>query len=278
MHARRAPSDDRSAAEVRLMALGGRRLRVADWHPGPAHAADGQPPLLLLSGLGMNLEMIEPVVNAMPGRRVISVDMPGIGGSPDPVLPYTIPMMGLSLALMLDQLGVDVVDIAGMSWGGALAQQFTFQHRARVRKLALIATGAGAAMLPGNPLLLRELVDPTQWTRKQPLRRTLAMLYGGGSHEPVSLNAATPPTPWGWTCQLSAFALWTSLPFLPLLDLPVLVMADDDDQIVPPANSQILAAAIPGARMVTFHQGGHLFLLAQTDRFVAELEAFLDET
>lgn len=275
MLARRSPDDRRTPAETRQVALGGRRLMVADWPATAANAPDSIP-LLFLAGIGMNFEMIEPVVQAMPGRRVISLDMPGIGGSPDAVLPYTIPAMALILALLLDELGIETVDVAGMSWGGALAQQFAFQHRARVRKLALVATGAGATMLPGNPVMLRELLDPTQWTRERPLRRTLAMLYGGGSHEPVSLNAAKPPTPWGWTCQLSAFALWSSLPFLPLLDLPVLVMADDDDQIIPPANSQVLANLIPRARLVTFHQGGHLFLLAQTARFVAELESFLD--
>lgn len=261
-----------------MMSVGGRRLRVADWRgPDWDDGPDAPPPLLFLAGIGMNLEMLEPVVRALPDRRVISFDAPGIGGSPDALLPYTFPALALTTGLLLDRLGISQVDLAGFSWGGALAQQFAFQSKARVRRLVLAATGAGATMLPGNLSILNELLDPFQFTSARPLKKTLAMLYGGGAHDPVSLNAAKPPTPWGWTCQLGAFAAWTSLPFLPLLDVPTLVMADDDDQIVPPANAETLHNLLPDSRLERFKGGGHLFLLTRKDAFVATLRAFLDE-
>ena len=259
-----------------MMSVAGRRLRVADWKGAAWRDAPDSPPLVLFTGLGMNLEMIEPVVRALPERRVISFDAPGIGKSPDAFLPYSIPGLALSTGLLLDRLGVDKIDLAGFSWGGALAQQFAFQNRARVRKLVLAATSAGAAMLPGNPSILTELVDPFQVTSSRPLKKTLAMLYGGGAHDPVSLNAATPPTPWGWACQLGAYAAWTSVPFLPLLDLPALVMTDDDDQIVPAANAELLHALLPDSRLVRFSGGGHLFMLTRRSEFVAALREFLD--
>ena len=260
-----------------MMAIAGRRLRVADWKgPDWRNGPGAPPPLVLFTGLGMNLEMIEPVVRALPERRVISFDAPGIGKSPDAFLPYTIPGLALATGLLLDRLGVDRVDMAGFSWGGALAQQFAFQNRARVRKLVLAATSAGAAMLPGNPTLMNELMDPFQFTSLRPLKKTLAMLYGGGAHDPVSLNAALPPTPWGWSCQLSSFAMWSSIAFLPLLDLPTLVLTDEDDQIVPPANAEMLHSLLPNSRLVRFSGGGHLFMLTRRREFVAELRTFLD--
>lgn len=260
------------------IAVGGRRLRVADWRgPEWRDAPDAPLPLLFLAGIGMNLEMLEPVVRALPERRVIGFDAPGIGKSPDALLPYTFPALALTTGLLLDRLGIDRVDLAGFSWGGALAQQFAFQSKARVRRLVLAATGAGATMLPGNLSILNELLDPFQFTSARPLKKTLAMLYGGGAHDPVSLNAATPPTPWGWTCQLGAFAAWTSLPLLPLIDLPTLVMADADDQIVPPANAETLHSLLPDSRLQRFSGGGHLFLLTRQAEFVAALRAFLDE-
>ncbi|WP_295638344.1 alpha/beta hydrolase [Novosphingobium sp.] len=260
-----------------MMTVAGRRLRVADWKGPDWHdTPDAPPPLVLFTGLGMNLEMIEPVVRALPERRVISFDAPGIGKSPDAFLPYTIPGLALTTGLLLDRLGVDKIDLAGFSWGGALAQQFAFQNQARVRKLVLAATSAGAAMLPGSPTIMTELMDPFQFTSARPLRKTLAMLYGGGAHDPVSLNAALPPTPWGWTCQLGAYAAWTSLPFLPLLDLPTLVMTDDDDQIVPPANGEMLHTLLPNSRLVRFGGGGHLFMLTRRSEFVVALTEFLD--
>ena len=69
---------------MRILTVGGRALRVAvregppDW-----------PPLLLCNGIGASLELFQPFVDALdPRRPVIRFDMPGVGGSPAPVVPY----------------------------------------------------------------------------------------------------------------------------------------------------------------------------------------------
>lgn len=264
----------RSAAKYAMIGAAGRRLRAAEWH---ADADPALPPLLMLPGIGINLEVFEPLAAAMPERRIISFDMPGIGQSPDPFLPYTMSTMALTVAAVLDRFEIERTDVMGMSWGGALAQQFAFQHRARTNRLALVATSAGATMAPGNFAALRHLLDPREYTVQKTLRRNLAALYcGGGSDAPVSLNAVRPPSPLGWTYQLAAFTGWSSAPFLPLLDMPVLVMGGEDDQIVPPINAHFLARAIPDARLEMFAGGGHLFPLAQQERFIATLRQFLD--
>ncbi len=263
-----------------MIGAGGRRLRVGEWHApqrGAPHGAQGEPlPLLILSGIGMNIEMMEPLASLMPERRVISFDMPGIGASPDPVFPYTIPQIALTLAAMLDQLAIPRVDLLGISWGGAVAQQFAFQHRARTGKLALASTSAGGTMIPGNPSLLSHLLDPLEYTAPRSLRRNLAMLYNGGGNEQVSLNAATAPSMIGWTCQLTAFATWSSAAFLPLLAVPVMIMADEDDHLIPLANGQLLHSLIPGAAIDVSRGGGHLFMLSEPAAFTARLRTFLD--
>jgi len=255
-----------------MIGVAGRRLRLGQWHT----RATGSRPLVLLNGIGMNMELIEPVAQALSCRRVISFDIPGIGKSPDPIFPYTIPCMALTLAALLDRLHLDAVDILGISWGGAVAQQFAFQHRARTGRLALAATAAGAAMVPGNPALLSHMADPLEYTVARTLQRNLAMLYNGGGRHAVSLNAATPPSPVGWACQMAAFAGWSSAGFLPLLDIPTLILHDEEDQLIPPANAQFLNSAIPGSRLEWFHGGGHLFMLADPDGFAASLRSFLD--
>lgn len=262
------------SARYSMIGAAGRRLRAAEWH----HDADqSKPPLLMLTGIGINLELFDPVAAAFPERRVVAFEMPGIGKSPDPFLPYTMNGMALTTAAVLDQFGIERADVMGMSWGGALAQQFAFQHRARINRLALVATSAGAAMVPGNFAALRHLLDPREYTVEKTLRRNLAAFYsGGGSGDPISLNAVLPPSPIGWTYQLAAFTGWTSAPFLPLLDMPVLVMADEDDQIVPPVNARYLASAIPGAALEMFSGGGHLFILSQRKAFAEKLRDFLD--
>lgn len=258
-----------------MIGVAGRRLRVGQWRPDASAA--GRPPLVLLNGIGMNMEMLEPLAALLDDRRVISFDMPGIGGSPDPIFPYTIPHVALTLAALLDRLRIDMVDIAGISWGGAVAQQFAFQHRARTGRLALAATAAGGAtMTPGNPAILGPMLDPLEYTVEKTLRRNLAMLYNGGGSGRVSLNAARAPTLLGWSCQVAAFAGWTSAPYLSLLQVPTLVLADEDDQLVPVANAHFLHNAIPGSQLALFAGGGHLFMLSQPEAFVDRLRAFLD--
>lgn len=260
-------------AQFTMIGAAGRRLRVGQWH-GDA----GGTPLVVLGGIGMNMEMLEPVAQQLPGRHLISIDMPGIGQSPDPIFPYTIAQMALTLAALLDKLQIDVVDMLGISWGGALAQQFAFQHRARIGRLVLAATSAGSVMVPGNPAMIGHWMDPLEYTVEAALRRNLATLYNGGGSGKVSLNAATAPTPVGWACQLSAFGTWSSAAFLPLLSMPVLVMADNEDQLIPVSNAHFLATAIPGSTLVLFDGGGHLFMLSHPQAFARALVAFLDDT
>ena len=260
-----------STGSFSMIGVAGRRLRVGQWHVGA-----GGTPLFMLNGIGMNMEMLEPVARRLKHRRLISVDMPGIGHSPDPIFPYTIGQMALTLAALLDRLKIDAVDMLGISWGGALAQQFAFQHRARTRRLVLAATSPGNIMVPGNPAMVGHMLDPMEYSVESALRRNLATLYNGGGSGRVSLNAAKAPSPAGWACQLAAFAGWTSAPFLPLLSLPVMVMADNEDQLIPVSNAHFLHNAIPHSRLELSEGGGHLFMLSHPDRFAELVEEFLD--
>ena len=271
-----------TTASFTMIGVAGRRLRVGHWyaqgggHAQPAGRATGASPLVILGGIGMNMEMLEPIASRLPDRRVLSFDMPGIGGSPDPIFPYTIPHMALTLAALLDRLRIDQVDLLGISWGGAVVQQFAFQHRTRTGKLVLAATSAGSTMIPGTPSLLSQMLDPMEYSVEKALRRNLAMFYNGGGADRVSLNAATAPSPLGWSCQLASFAGWSSAAFLPLLGMPVLVMGDTDDQLIPPANIHFLHNAIPGSKLEMTEGGGHLFMLARPDAFISKLTGFLD--
>lgn len=274
-----------STASFSMIGVAGRRLRVGQWHVQPAASGGGKTgksakpaprPLVILSGIGMNMEMLEPIASRLPNRRILSFDMPGIGGSPDPIFPYTIPHMALTLAALLDRLRIETVDLLGISWGGAVVQQFAFQHRARTGKLVLAATSAGGTMIPGNASILSQMLDPMEYSIEKALRRNLAMFYNGGGADTVSLNAATAPSPIGWICQLAAFAGWSSTALLPLLSMPVMIMGDADDQLVPPANAHFLHNAIPGSKLEMSEGGGHLFMLSRPDAFIEKLTGFLD--
>src|SRR5215213_6975047 len=107
---------------VSSVTAAGRTLRVAV-RPG---TDDSIPPLLLMNGIGASLEVLQPLVDALhPRRTVVRFDVPGVGGSPRPVVPYNLTTFSPAVAGLLSRLGYDgPVDVLGLSWGGGLAQNF----------------------------------------------------------------------------------------------------------------------------------------------------------
>ena len=139
---------------VRSIVVDGQRLRVSI---RPGHG-DGLP-LVLCNGIGSSLELLDPFVAVYdPATTVIRFDVPGTGGSPAPSLPYHLAVLARTLGGLLDQLGHERVDVLGISWGGALAQQFAWQNPRRCHRLVLVATSTGAMMVPGRASVLARMV------------------------------------------------------------------------------------------------------------------------
>src|SRR3954447_19241387 len=265
---------------VRTMVAGGRSLRVAV-RPGTDH---GAAPLLLMNGIGASLEVLQPFVDALHHRRtVIRFDVPGVGGSPRPVVPYVLATLAPVVTGMLDQLGYDdAVDVLGFSWGGGLAQHFAVQHRRRVRRLVLAATGTGSLMVPADPRVLARMLTPRRHRDPDYAREIAGELYGGTMRdEPEraarALHAHSRLGPRrGYYYQLAAGAGWSSLPFLRLIRQPTLVVAGDDDPIIPAINAQVMARLIPNAEL-HLYRGGHLALITEAHEHAPVVERFLDE-
>jgi poly(3-hydroxyalkanoate) depolymerase len=262
---------------MRILTVGGRAIRVSV-RPGIA----GWPPLLLCNGIGVSLELFQPFVDALdPRRPVIRFDMPGIGGSPAPVVPYHLIMLPSLLAGLLDQLDYEQADVLGISWGGGLAQQFALSRPDRVHRLVLVATAPGSIMVPGNPRVLVRMLTPRRHRDPGYAARIAGELYGGTAREdPIVardlLHATTRLGPArGYYYQLISTLGWTSLPFLPKLRPPTLIMAGDDDPIIPVINARIMHRLIRRSRLHIYH-GGHLELAADSGRLAAEVEAFLN--
>src|SRR5262249_13828864 len=108
-----------------MIGAGRRMQRVAVWK---AEQVPCECELLFCTGIGANIEAISPLTDCFADRDLITFDMPGIGKSPNPIVPYTAYSMAWRSARVLDKLGYDKVDVMGVSWGGGLAQQFAFQH------------------------------------------------------------------------------------------------------------------------------------------------------
>jgi pimeloyl-ACP methyl ester carboxylesterase len=96
--------------EISLLEVGGQVLRV-----GIRRGEKARPPLLLFNGIGASIESIAPFLDALNGPETIMFDVPGIGGSPAPWLPYRPWMLVRLSARLLEQLGYEQVDVLGVS-------------------------------------------------------------------------------------------------------------------------------------------------------------------
>ncbi len=274
------PGRGRSRADkVRTLTVGGRTLRVAE------RRGDGsRPPLVLMNGIGASLEVLQPIVDALdPRRTVVRFDVPGVGGSPPPVVPYVLATLTPVVSGVLRRIGHDgEVDVLGLSWGGGLAQHFAVQHRHRCRRLVLAATGTGSLMVPASPRVLSHMLTPRRHRDPGYATRIAGELYGGSVRtDPAraarALHAESRLGPRrGYYYQLAASAGWSSLPFLSLIRQPTLVLSGDDDPIIPTVNARLLARGIPRARL-HLYGGGHLALVTEADQLAPVVDAFLDE-
>ena len=267
------------AERMRILVIGGRAIRVA-----VREGAPGWPPLLLCNGIGASLELFQPFVDALDARRpVIRFDMPGIGGSPAPVIPYHLGTLAPLLAGLLDQLGYQQADVLGISWGGGLAQQFALSRPDRVRRLVLVATGPGSLMVPGHPRVLLRMLTPRRHRDPGHAGRIAGELSGGSAREDPALardllhattRVGSPGPARGYFYQLLSSLGWTSLPWLPKLRPPTLILAGDDDPIIPLVNARIMHRLIPYSQLHVY-QGGHLELAARAEHIAPVVEAFL---
>ena len=256
----------------------GVRLRVRTMGDGP--------PVLLIMGVGGNVEMWHPFDRELNGRGIhtISFDAPGTGDSGELDRPRRMPWLARMVEHLLDDLGYEQVDVLGTSWGGALAQQLAHEAPRRVRRLVLAATAAGMPGLggvPGRPGPLLSMLNPRRYRDPDYLASVAGPLYGGqvfGLPEGhLAARLDKPPSARGYRRQLWAVQGWTGLPWLRTLEQPTLVLTGDDDPLVPVANGRILARLIPHARLMVVRGGGHLFLLQLPAQMAGVIADFVTE-
>ncbi len=259
------------------VSVGMQRLRVTVENAGAGR------PLLLINGIGATGDLFGPLRRHLQDRETIAFDAPGVGGSPTPLKPFSMRSLAATVAGLIDELGHDRVDVLGLSWGGALAQELARRHPEVVHRLILAATMPGITSIPGRPAALATLMSPARYYSPAYLKRIAPTLYGGAIRDCPDLldehakqRAARPPTQRGYLYQLSAIQRWSSLMWLHRLPHRTLVLTGDDDPIVRLANGRLLASRIPDARLHIVKGGGHLFLFTRGKEMADIIIDFLD--
>jgi poly(3-hydroxyoctanoate) depolymerase len=258
------------------------RVSGVDLRVGRSYRGEGTP-LLLLTGIGAHIDMWQPFERLVRGRETIALDAPGTGMSDRTRLPLRMRGLARLLAELLDELSVDQVDVLGYSFGGLLAQELAHRSPGRVRRLILCATAQGIPAIPPRPGPALMLMTPARFYHPRLFNWMVPHIAGGRTRrEPRQLKRqaharlSRPPQLVGYAFQLYAASGWSSVPWLSRLSQPTLIIAGDDDPVIPLANPRIMSRLLPDARLRVVKGGGHLFLLDEPESVIEEIHDFLD--
>ena len=234
------------------------------------------PTLLLIQGLGYARWGWEPVVEPLARSfEVLVFDNRGIGGSDAPPGPYTAAQLGADAVQVLDEAGVERAHVAGTSLGGMVAQELVLAHPERVDRLVLSCTTPGGPKAFPMPQRTVDLML-AQATLREYVENALEPDVRPEIVDRILAHRERTAQPFeAWAAQAAAGVAFDAYDRLGAVAAPTLVQHGDGDVVVDPRNADLLATAIPGARVSIFPGCGHLYFWQEPERFVRELEEFL---
>lgn len=229
-------------------------------------------PLLLLNGLGGLIRTFDPLRDELDDFMTITLDVPGVGKSQMPRWPIRLPSHADVIAEMLQQLGVDQVDVFGVSWGGALAQEFALRYPSMVRRLILAATSPGPVLLmkPSDVMDFFRRSKNAKMPKQDSSRDSIHTLLGFGVMKGMlSVNPRT------YYLQLAALIGWTSLLRLSRVTQRTLVLTGDRDPLIQAYNAHILRRTIRRSELRILKGEGHFFLVTSARGTAVLMREFL---
>jgi pimeloyl-ACP methyl ester carboxylesterase len=263
-------------------------MPFANSHSAKIHySVKGQAPrtVLLIMGLGGHAnEWGDTFVDALAAHyRVITMDNRGIAQSASMTEKWTLEDMARDALAVLDAVGCERALVAGTSMGGMIAQLVAADAPERVEKLALMSTHfGGRESLPPTAAASALFTPMPGLSPGQMQRKSLEVLTGPGfaeahpelldqfadQREQVRTRARV------FQAQFAAIVASDRSERVRSLRVPTLVLHGTSDQLVPVENGKLLAARIPGARLVLFEGVGHFPHFEKPHETVAELQAF----
>lgn len=245
------------------------------------------PPLLLINGYAATAADWDPTFIAALERsfELICPDNPGVGAAPLGELdgPLTIETMATDLETLLDARGIERLSVAGWSMGGFIAQALAARAPQRVEALVLLSTDPGGpdAVL-ADPAVWAQLTDNSGTPREQ-ATRLISLLFPPGVAAEIDRQfgdvvaaARAELSPAALAAQANAMAAWHATDQQPVDSaMPVLIAHGSEDIVIPPENSDRLAAHWPNSQVERFAGGGHAFMAQEPERLADLITSFL---
>jgi pimeloyl-ACP methyl ester carboxylesterase len=276
-------------SERRTMLVGGHAIAYREAGP------PGGPVVLLLHGLASDADTWDRAIEPLAGHglRVLAVDLLGHGQSDKPKSEYLLDDFVESLAQFLDAVGLRSATLCGHSFGGAIAMYFGTRHPDRVERVVLVSTGGlgrevhpvlRAAALPVAPAVLRAALwpglrrlygrprlhralrlTPDNVTNLRRVARALGSAAGQASFFASLRGVIEPSGQRTASAEMRAFAE----------QVPMLLIWNRGDPVIPLAHAQAHAARAASTRLVVFPERGHEPHRRSARRFAEEVAAFV---
>ncbi|MFD3613612.1 alpha/beta fold hydrolase [Streptomyces atroolivaceus] len=283
-HVRPRPSTWATAPNRRIV-VGSDTLVYRDL--GPENGV----PLVLLTHLGATLDEWDPrFVDALArDRRIVALDLPGVGGSTGRV-PGTIAAMARAAEGFVAALGLTQVDLLGFSLGGFVAQQVALDAPGLVRRLVLAGTGpAGGAGIDrptggayvywdmARAAIARTDAKEFLFFPRTPAGKAAAKAYLARLRERV-MDRDVPIKLSSFHRQITTIRGWGQAEpqDLSRISAPTLIANGDHDRMVPTELSHDMHARIPGSTLIIYPGAGHGGVFQHVDEFVDAVRAHLD--
>lgn len=251
------------------------------------HGPEDAAPVLFSAGLGGSGDYWRPNLDAVARRhRVIRYDHRGTGRSdPEVVGDLTLEALGEDMRLLIETLGLPAPTIVGHAIGGMAAMALALAAPERVARLVVINGWARLDRHTGRCFdtrltLLRDS-GPVAYLHAQPLflfppqwisdhhDALLAEAAGQAAHFPAAAMIER---------RIAAARRFDIADRLAEVRVPTLLIASEDDMLVPPACSTAIHARVNGARLVRFARGGHACNITRAEDFNACLLGWLGDT
>jgi pimeloyl-ACP methyl ester carboxylesterase len=212
--------------------------------------------------------------------RTIAFDNRGVGRSDLPPGPYPIGLMASDAAAVLDAAEVESAHVYGVSMGGMIAQEFTLQYPDRVRSLILGCTAPGGPHAVKAPPEVAEFLMQRKASKEEALEAAVPFIYDRATpreriDEDIAIRRNWLPKQEAYLAQLQGILAWEAYSRLDQIKAPTLVIHGETDQLIPCANSKLIAERIPGSELLLLPNAGHIYTTDQTELSQAAILRFL---
>lgn len=239
--------------------------------------------LVLIPGLGGSTRQLARLGELLrQGHRVVLIDPRGAGQSDKPDMEYDGALLSSDVVAVLDAAGAPHAHVAGISFGGMIAQELAIRHPARIRSVVLASTYAASDAWTDRMWEVREGMIRAQGMAAH-FRLAAMFLFSPHTFRTESATlhmieqafAAAPPDSVGYLRQLQFCRRHDSRDRLSGIRTPTLVATGAEDILCSPLQGRELAAAIPGAAYREVPSAAHLFMLSQPELFSGMVRDFI---